>query len=171
MSDALMRAIQRGRMNQAATRDDRVANLESLVNKLKARLDYLEDELGKIRDGDERLMRIALMVAERYGTNLFELKSLRRSSNISLARQVISYLAKENTPLSFVKIGRFLKRDHTTCMYGFQKIKALIETDQRLREFIQECNKKLNRENPELARDVGIEPTSSGLEAEALPLS
>lgn len=42
------------------------------------------------------------------------------------AKQLYVYFLRKHTPLSLKKIGRDLKRDHTTIIYAEQKIKQLI---------------------------------------------
>ena len=44
------------------------------------------------------------------------------------------YLAREETNVSLPQIGRALGgRDHTTVLHGYQKIRAQVEEDDRLR--------------------------------------
>jgi len=65
-------------------------------------------------------------VARHYGVKVEEMKSHRRTAVLALPRHVAMYLAKEITTRSFPEIGcQFGDRDHTTIMYGAQKIAAL----------------------------------------------
>jgi hypothetical protein len=56
-----------------------------------------------------------------------------RNAEIVRARQISFYLCRCMTPSSYPEIGRrFGNRDHTTVLYAFRKISALIKTDKAL---------------------------------------
>ena len=58
----------------------------------------------------------------------------RRSREVALPRQVAMYLIRKETDASLPQIGDVLGgRDHTTVMYGCQKMADMIERDDRLR--------------------------------------
>jgi chromosomal replication initiator protein len=62
------------------------------------------------------------------------LKGRGRSKEVVLPRQLVMYLAREETDASLPEIGKMLGgRDHTTVLYGYGKINTLIEEDERLR--------------------------------------
>ncbi len=66
-------------------------------------------------------------VALHYQIPLPELDGASRKKEITQARQVAIYLARELTELSFPSIGReFGDRDHTTIMHAYSKIKLLL---------------------------------------------
>ena len=47
---------------------------------------------------------------------------------------MIMYLARTETGLSYPQIGEHLGgRDHTTVIYGYEKLSELMETDDRVR--------------------------------------
>lgn len=57
-----------------------------------------------------------------------------RSKEVASARQMAMYLAREETGASLPQIGEALGgRDHTTVMYGWEKIASQIEQNDRLR--------------------------------------
>jgi chromosomal replication initiator protein len=57
-----------------------------------------------------------------------------RSKDVAFARQMAMYLAREETGASLPQIGEVLGgRDHTTVMYGWEKIASQIEQNDRLR--------------------------------------
>ena len=96
----------------------------------------VEQALGDIlqRPHDLELPDIMRVVSDHYGIPQETIKSKRRDKAISQARQIIMYLAREETSISLAKIGRELGgRDHTTVMHGHGKIESLVETDNRLR--------------------------------------
>ena len=61
-----------------------------------------------------------------------------RKKNIVKARQVIVYLARENLRKSFPFIGKHLgRRDHTTALYAYSKIKKALSDNNKLRQEIK----------------------------------
>jgi chromosomal replication initiator protein len=66
-------------------------------------------------------------VATRYRIQRSELEGSSRKKEISQARQIAIYLAREMTDHSFPSIGNeFGGRDHTTIMHSYSKIKELL---------------------------------------------
>jgi chromosomal replication initiator protein len=78
--------------------------------------------------------RIIAAVAEHFGVDEDRLLSTDRTRQVALPRQVAMFLIREGTDASLPKIGAVLGgRDHTTVMYGLDKIASLLETDEGLR--------------------------------------
>jgi chromosomal replication initiator protein len=66
-------------------------------------------------------------ISTRYQLPRSELEGASRKKEISQARQIAIYLARELTEHSFPAIGReFGDRDHTTIMHSYSKIKELL---------------------------------------------
>jgi chromosomal replication initiator protein len=86
-------------------------------------------------------------VAEHYNLNEADLIGRNRHKEVALARQMVMYLAREETNASLPKIGQALGgRDHTTVLYGSEKIAAQIETDDALRRDLIAIRERLYRE-------------------------
>ncbi len=78
--------------------------------------------------------QILKTIAHEYGVSLEELVSSNRSQRIAFPRQIAMYMLREESELSLPKIGEILGgRDHTTIMYGHDKITDLLERDKNLR--------------------------------------
>ena len=78
--------------------------------------------------------QILKTIAQEYGVSLEELLSSNRSQRIAFPRQIAMYMLREESELSLPKIGEILGgRDHTTVMYGHDKITDLLERDKNLR--------------------------------------
>jgi chromosomal replication initiator protein len=76
-------------------------------------------------------------IAQEYGITMDDLLSHSRSQRVSFPRQIAMYLLREESELSLPKIGEILGgRDHTTVMYGHDKISDLLERDKNLRRKI-----------------------------------
>lgn len=81
--------------------------------------------------------QIIASVASFYNTNTATLTGRDRSKDVALPRQVAMYLMREETDASLPAIGDALGgRDHTTIMYGCDKIADQIERDDSLRRQI-----------------------------------
>ena len=96
----------------------------------------VEQALGDIlqRPHDLELPDILRVVADHYSISEETIKSKRRDKATSQVRQIIMYLAREETQFSLAQIGRELGgRDHTTILHGHGKIESLVETDDQLR--------------------------------------
>jgi chromosomal replication initiator protein len=78
--------------------------------------------------------QIITAVANYYRLDEALLIQRGRTKEISAARQMAMYLAREETDASLPQIGEALGgRDHTTIMHGWEKIASQIEHDDRLR--------------------------------------
>lgn len=74
------------------------------------------------------------VVAEYFGLTLKDIKSTSRSKRVSAPRQMAMYLSREETKASLPQIGDALGgRDHTTIMYGYDKVAKLIEENESMR--------------------------------------
>jgi len=74
-----------------------------------------------------------------------DIKSRRRTQNISLPRQIAMYLCRELTDLSLPKIGDdFGGKDHTTVMHAHRKISAHIKKDDSLLRHVNEIKNLLS---------------------------
>ena len=91
--------------------------------------------------------RIIAAVAQLFGIDEDRLLSRDRSRDVALPRQVAMYLIRKETSDSLPKIGMALGgRDHTTVMYGCDKIADRIETDDTLRRQVLAVREKLYQE-------------------------
>jgi chromosomal replication initiator protein len=88
--------------------------------------------------------QIIAAVADHFDVDEDRLLSRDRSREVALPRQIAMYLIREETDSSLPTIGDALGgRDHTTVMYGCDKISDLIETDESLRRQISAVRERL----------------------------
>ena len=67
-----------------------------------------------------------------------------RARKVALPRQIAMYLLREESNISLPQIGEVLGgRDHTTVMYGCEKVADLIERDEQLRRQVVEIREQL----------------------------
>ena len=79
-------------------------------------------------------LQIIQTVADYYHSSFETLTGRDRSKEIAWARQVAMYLIREETEASLPNIGEVLGgRDHTTVMYGCDKVADMVERDDAAR--------------------------------------
>lgn len=83
-------------------------------------------------------------VADAFNIEVDRMLSRDRSREVALPRQIVMYLLREESNISLPVIGETLGgRDHTTVMYGCDKIADLLERDDRLRRQVIEIRENL----------------------------
>jgi len=81
--------------------------------------------------------RILEVVAEYYELAIADLNSAHRHRALAHPRQVAMYLLREETDLSLPQIGALLGgRDHTTVLYGYERVRGQLEYDSQLQREI-----------------------------------
>jgi len=97
--------------------------------------------------------QILKTVSEYYDLEVPVLKSRQRSQRVALARQVAMHLLREELHCSLPQIGAILGgRDHTTALYGCEKIALGIEEDNQLRREVLAIKEQLYKESVPVAR-------------------
>jgi chromosomal replication initiator protein len=66
---------------------------------------------------------IKQQVATRYRVRVSDIDSKSRRHEVVLPRQVAMYLTRRLTDRSFPELGRSFKRDHSTILHGYEKIR------------------------------------------------
>jgi chromosomal replication initiator protein len=134
-----------------------IRELEGALTRVLAYADLkgelLSDELVNtaladllVRTGSLNGKQVIGAVAERYSLGVEQLLGRDRSRDVALPRQIAMYLIREETDASLPKIGEMLGgRDHTTILYGADKISELIETDDTLRREVMAIREQLYR--------------------------
>jgi chromosomal replication initiator protein len=88
--------------------------------------------------------QIITAVADQFGVEEDRLLSRERSRDVAFPRQIAMYLIREETGNSLPKIGEALGgRDHTTVMYGYEKITEQLEIDDGLRRQVTALRDRL----------------------------
>ena len=147
--------------------DDEV--LEAIARRMQTNIRELEGALNRVvahadlrgMSLDAQLVEIALVdlipephalepwhvveaVARAFGLSSERLLARDRSRQVAQPRQVAMYLLREEAQLSLPQIGEVLGgRDHTTVMYGYDKISKLIEEDEGLRRQVLQLREQL----------------------------
>jgi chromosomal replication initiator protein len=83
-------------------------------------------------------------VADAYHLSTEQILGRERSRQIALPRQIAMYLMREEGNISLPQIGEALGgRDHTTVMYGCDKVADLLERDDQIRRQVIEIREQL----------------------------
>ena len=83
-------------------------------------------------------------VADAFGIPLERMMGRERSRQVALPRQIAMYLLREEANISLPQIGKVVGgRDHTTVMYGCNKIADLMERDHRLRRQVLDIREQI----------------------------
>jgi chromosomal replication initiator protein len=85
-------------------------------------------------------------VAERYGVDVENLRSLSRQARVVLARQVAMYLLRHLTDTSLPAIGKALGgKDHSTVLHAVKKIGKLVLEDAQLADDVAALMRELKK--------------------------
>ena len=85
------------------------------------------------------ITNIIKSVAGYYDIKVADIKSKRRTRDISVPRQIAMFICREHTKSSLPEIGRqFGGKDHTTVIFSYKKISNLIKENKELKVSIQE---------------------------------
>ena len=109
---------------------------------IEALKDFINKGMGEKND----IHRIQKIVSEYFQISVEDIRSKKRSSNISFPRQIAMYLCRTMTNESFPKIGtEFGGKDHTTVMHSVEKIEKEIKVNKDLANIIEK-----------LKNDIGV---------------
>lgn len=132
-----------------------IRELEGALNKIVAyaqlsggdiNADIINMALADLGRQPERMTieQIITAVCDHYQVTAEQLTSRSRSRAIAFPRQMAMYLARTETDSSLPQIGERLGgRDHTTILYGYEKIANLAETDAEVRRSVMEIKSAL----------------------------
>jgi chromosomal replication initiator protein len=88
--------------------------------------------------------QVLQMVSDAFGITVDQILARDRSRSVALPRQIAMYLLREEAQISLPQIGEVLGgRDHTTVMYGCEKVADLLEQDDRLRRQVVDIRDQL----------------------------
>ena len=88
--------------------------------------------------------RIISEVARTYGVTPQDIRSNKRSSQISSARQVSIHIVREITQMSMADIGQeFGGRDHSTVVYALQQVDKNMKKNLKYKETIEDIIKNI----------------------------
>jgi chromosomal replication initiator protein len=121
-----------------------VYGIESTLHKLKniseranvlVTMDLIENEfpdsklVKKKVEITKEIQKVLDRVALSYNVNATDLFERNRYEKFVLARHVAMYILRENLKLSYTKIAEIFNRDHSSVMYGIDRIRKKLSND------------------------------------------
>ena len=104
----------------------------------------IKDVLSEHQPIPMTVERIITEVARTYGVSGEDIRSSKRSSAISTARQVAMYIVREITQMSMSTIGEeFGNRDHSTVVYATKQVEKRMERDTHYKETVDDIIKNI----------------------------
>lgn len=107
-------------------------------------IDVLKDFVNKGYSEKNSVNRIQRIVAEYFQVSVEDMKSKKRSANLTFPRQVAMYLCRKLTNESFPKIGiEFGGKDHSTVMHSVEKIEKEVLVNKELANIVEKLKKEI----------------------------
>lgn len=140
-----------------------IRQLEGAVKKLKAlktlansspTISMAQSVIRDILTDDQPIPitveKIIAEVANVYGITAEDIRSSKRTSQISTARKVAAYVVREVTGMPLAAIGmEFGGRDHSTIVYAINTVNDALKKDSNLRDLVDDIIKDIREKNPD----------------------
>lgn len=134
-----------------------IRQLEGVVKKLKAykllaqtppslmvAQNAIRDILNDNQPIPVTVERIISEVGRTYGITPADIRSTKRSSQISSSRQIAMYIIREVTQMSMASIGtEFGGRDHSTVVYAINQVSKNMKQDTKYKETVEDIIKNI----------------------------
>ena len=118
--------------------------LEGIQPAIGVAQNAIKDILNETQPVPVTIEKIISEVARTYNVSPAEIRGMRRTANISSARQTAIYVVREITGMSMEDIGReFSGRDHSTIVYSLKAMEQNLENDRRLNETVEDIIKNV----------------------------
>ncbi len=145
-----------------------IRQLEGAVKKLKAlktlantypTISMAQSVIRDILTDDQpipiTIEKIIAEVANVYGITTDDIRSSKRTSQISMARKVAAYVVREVTGMPLAAIGmEFGGRDHSTIVYAINTVTESLKKDANLRTLVEDIIKDIREKNPPISGGV-----------------
>ena len=134
-----------------------IRQLEGAVKKMKAYnllggesigIQTAQSAISDILNNDQpppvTVEKIIDEVARTFGVTSDDIRSSKRSSSVSNARQLSMYVVREITQMSLSSIGEeFGGRDHSTIVYAIQQAEKTISKDKKTKAMVEDIIKNI----------------------------
>ena len=104
------------------------------------------------------LRDIEAAVCARFGLTAEILRGPKKHRGIARPRQIVMFLAREMTPLSYPQIGAHFHRDHTTVLSGERRIRFLMTERPKVAAYVKECRALVVPREKQQARALAALP-------------
>ena len=134
-----------------------IRQLEGAVKKMKAHhllggepmgIQTAQLAISDILNNDQpppvTIEKIIEEVARTFSISAADIRSSKRSSAVSNARQISIYIVREITQLPLATIGdEFGGRDHSTIVYALQQVEKTLAKDQKTKAMVEDIIKNI----------------------------
>ena len=104
----------------------------------------IRDILNNNQPAPVTVERIIKEVARTFSVTEEDIRSSKRSAQISTSRQIAMYIVREITQMPLAEIGKeFNGRDHATVVYALQKVENMIKKDSHQKEIVEDIIKNI----------------------------
>ena len=104
----------------------------------------IKDILNETQPVPVTIEKIIGEVGRTYNVTPAEIRGMRRTANISSARQTAIYVVREITGMSMEDIGKeFGGRDHSTIVYSLKSMENNLNNDRHLKETVEDIIKNV----------------------------
>lgn len=103
----------------------------------------IRDVMNDIQPIPITIERIIEEVARTFEVTSEDIKSPKRASQISQARQVAMYVVREVTNLSYEEIGKEFGRDHSTAIYAVQQVERNMKNRPDFKNMVNDLIKNI----------------------------
>lgn len=130
-----------------------VRELEGAFNKVEAFASFEDTDITlefakhvlKCEERNELdIEKVSQEIAKYFGITVKDIKSPARSANITKARQITAYIAKEYLNLKLEDIANFIEKRHQTVIYAYENTKEKLSKDRKLENNLKDILKILN---------------------------
>lgn len=97
-----------------------------------------------IKFNDVNASRITQIVCDYYGVLPIDLTTKSRQRKYTIPRFISMHLISQKTKLTLMEIGKLFNRDHSSVIFGVNKVKDLIEFDKQLKQEVWEIKLRLS---------------------------
>ncbi|MDR3314003.1 MAG: chromosomal replication initiator protein DnaA [Oscillospiraceae bacterium] len=149
ISDDIVDFIARQLKNNIRQLEGAVNRLEALVTLRGMQLNMvtaqhaISDIVSEDRPLPVTIERIIEEAARAFQLTGTDLRSKRRSSDVSHARQVAMYIISQMTGQPTKAIGNEFQRDHSTVVYALREMREELQRDPGLRKVVNEITKSV----------------------------
>lgn len=128
---------------------NQIINLSRITNYNHITLENAESALKNIVNNSKNNIvtpdKILEVICEEFNVSAEDIKSSRRNQELVYPRHIFMYLCRIVIDMTYDEIAKYLERkDHTTIMHGYNKIKDEIKNDSSFEDKINYLKNKIN---------------------------
>lgn len=124
------------RLLAMASLDGRKINLDLAAETVRY---YSTAESEPVRVGVDSIIDVT---CDNFRIDRADMLGKKRNKEIVVPRQIAMYLAREMAGMSYPDIGRAFDRDYTTVIHSYEKVKAEIKRDTRVKNLVSEIRSR-----------------------------